>query len=243
MIRIRRLGNMKYGEALQIQKEHVRIVKNNPDRNYLLLVEHDPVYTTGMRSREYSLQEENRLKSLGAEFFRTNRGGLITFHGPGQLVAYPIFNLKNFDLETTAKIQSKLRNSSSSTTTSDHRKILLGMKSYVHTLEQVAIETILKMGVKNPERSPHTGVWIGDNKICAMGVRNSDFITYHGIALNCNVDLTWFNNIVPCGIEGKGVTSLSRELQRNVTIDQVTPSLIKSFCENFNSELITDEKS
>ncbi|CAG9772945.1 unnamed protein product [Ceutorhynchus assimilis] len=145
---------------------------------------------------------------VGAEFYKTNRGGLITFHGPGQLVVYPILNLKHFKPS---------------------------IKWYVCHLEKTIIHLCQKYGLTG-ETSPHTGVWIGDNKICAIGIHGSRFITTHGLALNCNTDLGWFDHIVPCGIEGRGVTSLSKELKRNVSIDEVIPEFVDSFCTIFECE-------
>lgn len=144
---------------------------------------------------------------------------MITFHGPGQLVAYPIINLKNYKTS---------------------------MRWYVSSIERSVIDVCEKLGLKG-ETSPHTGVWIGDNKVrsglvfvavsidcalqvCAIGVHGSRYITTHGLALNCNTDLKWFEHIVPCGIEGKGVTSLTRELGRAFTVEEAIPLFIDSFC-------------
>merc|ERR1712126_489459 len=126
-----------------------------------------------------------------------------TFHGPGQLVVYPILNLRNFAPKAAT------------------RKSLLGMKWYINTLEQLIIHLCQDYEVQ-ANRSPHTGVWVGNNKICAMGVHNSNMVTSHGLALNCNTDLGWFNHIVPCGIQGAGVTSLTKELKKDkeVTVEE-----------------------
>merc|ERR1712062_610462 len=192
----------------KFQKQLVEKEKSERKDNFLIFVEHSPVYTTGIRSNVYDDNEELRLKNLGAEFYRSNRGGLITFHGPGQLVAYPILDLNQFIKDSDL---------------SGKKRKLLGMKWYIETLEEVIIQT-LKSGF-NIEgfRSPHTGVWVNksnEKKICAMGVHNSDLVTSHGLALNCDIDLTWFDHIVPCGIEGKGVTSLSQEMSRTVGIQE-----------------------
>nr|CAD7200910.1 unnamed protein product [Timema douglasi] len=175
----------------------------------LILVEHNPVYTVGIRAKEYSADYENNLKQTGAEFYRTNRGGLVTFHGPGQLVAYPILNLKHFNPN---------------------------VRWYVSQIEKTIIRTCGRLGLA-AETSPLTGVWVGDKKICALGLQASRFITTHGLALNCDTDLTWFSHIVPCGIEGKGVTSLSIELKRNVTIEETLPLFLLSFSELFDCTL------
>jgi len=223
-VRILRLGLLEYRKAYALQEHLVRMTKERitdgkSGLNVLLLLQHPAVYTTGMRTAGYSKLEENYLKSLGADFVRTNRGGLITFHGPGQLVAYPILNLRDFVPQTK------------------RRKAALGMKWYVNSLEEVIIKVCAEFKL-NGTRSPHTGVWIGDNKICAMGVHNSQLITSHGLAFNTNVDLSWFERIVPCGIEDKGVTSLSKELHRQVDVDEVSPFLIKHFAEQFSSKLV-----
>ncbi|KAF7285839.1 hypothetical protein GWI33_009812 [Rhynchophorus ferrugineus] len=181
-----------------------------PVKNTLLCLEHTPVYTVGIRAKQYGIDEEKELLQKGAEFHRTNRGGLITYHGPGQLVVYPILNLKYFKPS---------------------------MKWYVCQIERTVIDLCKKFGLK-AETSPHTGVWIGDNKICAIGIHGSRFITTHGLALNCNTDLSWFNHIIPCGIEGKGVTSLSRELNKNISINEVIPEFVKSFCKVFECDSV-----
>ena len=164
---------------------------------------------------------ESRLKQLGADFVRSNRGGLITFHGPGQLVAYPILNLPRFfGTEHSGK---KLK--------------VKGMKWYVNTLEEVVIRTLGNHFSTDAFRSPHTGVWVdrqNEKKICAMGVHNSDLVTCHGLALNCDIDLSWFDHIVPCGIEGKGVTSLTKELEKTITVQDVESKLVEEFENCFN---------
>jgi len=219
------LGRLDYRGALSVQNQLVgRVVKNVrsglESGHTLVLVEHPPVYTTGIRTRDYSLAEEERLRCLGADFVRTNRGGLITFHGPGQLVCYPVLNLRDFAPESAT------------------RKSLLGMKWYVFTLEQMVMDLLARLGVEGA-RSPHTGVWVGRNKICAMGVHSRDLVTSHGLALNCNTDMAWFGHIVPCGITeaGTGVTSLTRELGRSVTVGEVSESLVDQFSQTFSCEM------
>lgn len=202
------IGKMKYREALKIQEKLVSIIKTEVESgqptasNTVIIVEHPAVYTTGIRTKDYTSQEETHLQSLGADFVRTNRGGLITFHGPGQLVAYPVLNLRDFVPPKAA------------------RKAALGVKWYVNSLEETVINVCRGLGLE-AQRSPHTGVWLGDNKVCAMGVHSSNLVTSHGLAINCDMDMSWFNNIVPCGIQDKGVTSLSLELDRPVGLDQV----------------------
>lgn len=206
-------GRLKYGPSLQLQKIlsnlHFKQL-NNEICNTLLLVEHDPVYTIGIRSKNYTEDEEKKLRNLGAEFFKTNRGGLITFHGPGQLVAYPILNLKQFKPS---------------------------IKWYVCQIEQMIIRLCAEYGIIGATTSD-TGVWVNDKKICAIGIHGTRYITTHGLALNCNTDLTWFDHIIPCGIEGKGVTSISKELNMNVSIKNVLPKFQNIFQETFQCSLI-----
>jgi len=218
IVKVMKLGTVRYQTAWQLQKKLVEQVHLKSRGHTLLLLEHPPVYTTGIRTGEYSEEEEHRLIDLGADFVRTNRGGLITFHGPGQLVVYPILNLKEFAPEVAA------------------RKALLGMKWYIHNLEQLIIDLCQDYGI-SANRSPHTGVWVGNNKICAMGVHNSKLVTSHGLALNCNTDLDWFSHIVPCGIQGAGVTSLTRETGNVITCPQVEKLMLSKFSEAFNCEI------
>lgn len=145
---------------------------------------------------------------LGAEFFKTNRGGLITFHGPGQLVVYPIVYLKQLGG---------------------------GVRWYVASLETAIINCCRQYMLK-ATTSVHTGVWVNDRKICAIGVHGSQQVMTHGLALNCSIDLDWFSHIVPCGIEGKGVTSITQELGRTVTPTSVIPKFLKCVSEQFNCQ-------
>ena len=187
--------------------------------NVVLSVEHYPVYTTGIRTKGYTRQEETVLKNLGADFVRTNRGGLITFHGPGQLVVYPVLNLRQFVPATS------------------RRKAALGMKWYINSLEQVVIDGLDRFGLTGT-RSEHTGVWIGEDKVCAMGVASSNMVTSHGLAINCDVDMSWYRHIVPCGIEDKGVTSMSRQLGRGVGVEEMECVIREQMGRQFGCEMI-----
>ncbi|KAJ8880146.1 hypothetical protein PR048_016609 [Dryococelus australis] len=217
LVKVLQVGRLHYGSAWKLQRilanRHLSVLKNRgameETADTLILAEHEPVYTIGIRKRDYPEELVEKLKQTGAEFFRTNRGGLITFHGPGQLVAYPILNLKTYEQN---------------------------VKWYVAQLEQVTMDTCRIFGVAT-RRCEHTGVWVGDNKICALGIHGSRFIMTHGLALNCNVDLSWFLHIVPCGIEGKGVTSLSHELDRSVEVEDVVPVFLNSFSKLFQCDL------
>lgn len=219
-LKVINLGRLAYPRALYIQQQLFERVKQgsispgapnpNPNSpNYLLLVEHDPVYTVGIRSRQYleaDPEEIAKLRRLGADFQVTNRGGLITFHGPGQLVAYPILNLAAFP--------------------STQRSI----KRFVCLLESVLIDVCADLKVPADRLHPHPGVWVGaSRKIAAIGIHASKYVTMHGVALNCNLSLDWYRHIVPCGIEGKGVTSLAAELGRDVPVTEVAPLFVEHF--------------
>ena len=186
-------------------------------KNYFLICEHTPVYTIGKSGNVNNiLLPANVLKEKGIDFFTTNRGGDITFHGLQQLVGYPILDLEKFDTD---------------------------IGKYLRNLEEIIILTIAEFGLKG-ERSPgETGVWIEaavkghERKICAIGVRCSRWITMHGFALNVNTDLSYFNNIVPCGIQGKQVTSIEKECNRKIDYEDVSALIKKNFQKVFNTRL------
>jgi lipoyl(octanoyl) transferase len=186
--------------------------------HHLLLVEHPPVYTLGKSGHiENVLIGDDRMREKGVQFFRTNRGGDITFHGPGQLVGYPILDLEKFYTD---------------------------IGRYLRSLEEVTILVLAEYGIRG-ERSPgETGVWIEpgvqgrERKICAIGVRCSRWITMHGFALNINTDLSYFRDIVPCGIPGKQVTSLEGELGRSVDAEAVKSAWLRRFEEVFDCILV-----
>jgi len=191
--------------------------EKKPTPNYLLYCQHPHVYTLGKSGKEANLLiNEEFLKSKGATLYRINRGGDITYHGPGQVVGYPILDLDNFGVS---------------------------IKSYIYKLEEVIINTLSDFGIVAERSEGATGVWLDtDNpaksrKICAMGVRTSHWVSMHGFALNVNTDLDYFNYIVPCGIPGKGVTSLQKELGKVIDIDQVHESLTAAFENVFGMEI------
>ncbi|MHA4809898.1 lipoyl(octanoyl) transferase LipB [Flavitalea flava] len=194
----------------------MEIVAQTP--NYLLFVEHPPVYTLGKSGHiENVLIDEERRKEKGIQFFRTNRGGDITFHGPGQLVGYPILDLENFYTD---------------------------IGRYLRELEETIILTLAAFGIKG-ERSPgETGVWIEpgipgkERKICAIGVRCSRWVTMHGFALNINTDLSYFAGIIPCGIQNKTVTSLEKESGRPVPMAEVKKVLKRQFAKVFGVQIV-----
>lgn len=174
-------------------------------KNYLIFCEHPHVYTLGKSGSEANLLvNEAILKQQEATYYKINRGGDITYHGPGQLVAYPIFDLESY--------------------------FFTDIHKYMRALEEAVILTIGEYGLKGERVEGLTGVWLdGDTpnarKICAMGVKSSRWVTMHGLALNVDTDMSYFNNIVPCGIEDKSVTSLSKELGRKVPMDEVKEKL------------------
>ncbi|QIE60296.1 lipoyl(octanoyl) transferase LipB [Rasiella rasia] len=211
-----------YQEALFKEIIDIKIKNRREDAgletpNHFLFVEHPHVYTLG-KSGDFDnlLVSEDYLKKIGATFYKINRGGDITYHGPGQIVGYPIIDLENFFTD---------------------------IHKYLRFLEEMVILTLEEYGIK-AERSPgETGVWLDvgtpfARKICAMGVRASRWVTMHGFALNVNADLGYFDNMIPCGIKGKAVTSLNVELGSiEVPISEVKEKLLKHFAQLFEAEL------
>ena len=222
------LGNKDYKETWEYQEElfkeivDIKIQNRNttssiPTPNFFLYVTHPHVYTLGKSGDvSNSLLSEKQLIDKGATFYKINRGGDITYHGPGQIVGYPILDLENFFTD---------------------------IHKYLRFLEEAIILTLAEYGLKT-ERSPgETGVWfdVGTpfaRKICAMGVRASRWVTMHGFALNVNADLGYFDNIIPCGIRGKAVTSMHVELDREVNEEEVKQKILKHFSVLFESSFI-----
>ena len=189
-----------------------------PTSHYLLFVEHPPVYTLGKSgNKENILLDDDGLKEKKIQFFNTNRGGDITFHGPDQLVGYPILDLEKFYTD---------------------------IGRYLRNLEEVVILTMAEYGIKGDRSVGETGVWIEpgvpgrERKICAIGVRCSRWITMHGFAFNINTDLSYFNHIIPCGIVNKRVTSLEKELGNEADMNEVKDKVKKNFEKVFAVELI-----
>jgi len=191
-------------------------------QHFLLFVEHPPVFTLGKSGNINNvLLSEERLNEEGIEFFKTNRGGDITFHGPDQIVGYPILDLEKFDTD---------------------------IGHYLRNLEQVIILTLGDYGVDAGRSKGETGVWIDaevkgrERKICAIGVRCSRWITMHGFAFNVNTDLRYFNHIIPCGIQNKQVTSLQKELGRGVDMEETKERVKHNFERVFDVELVNSNQ-
>ena len=229
------LGVMAYTEAWNYQesllKQNVDIKtryyspqqkqKKDSTTNYLLFVEHPPVYTLGKTGHEENvLLNENELQERGILFVKTNRGGDITFHGPEQIVGYPILDLEKFGTD---------------------------IGKYLRNLEEIIIRTLAEYGISGERSNGETGVWLEpgnvgrERKIAAFGVRCSRWITMHGFAFNVNTDLQYFEGIVPCGIKNKQVTSLSRELGRDIELSEVKEKIKIHFEEVFEAELVVME--
>lgn len=222
------LGLIDYQKAWDTQEEffdQVVAVKETNRKaeipeltpNFLLFCSHPHVYTLGKSGNDSNLLiNEDFLASKGATFYRINRGGDITYHGPGQIVGYPILDLDNFGVS---------------------------IKSYIDKLEEVIIRTLKHYGIDATRSDGATGVWLDTNipgkarKICAIGVRTSHWVSMHGFAFNINTNLDYFNYIVPCGIQGKGVTSLQKELGREVDEKEVQEILKEEFKTVFGMEI------
>lgn len=198
-----------YAEAWQRQTEHFdSIIRAKEQKqayeNRIVFCEHPHVYTLGRSGKQQNmLLQDEQLKAVGASLFHIDRGGDITYHGPGQLVCYPIINLEEFHL---------------------------GLKEYVHLLEEAVIRVCESYGITAGRLDGATGVWLDGRtpharKICAIGVRSSHYVTMHGLAFNVNTDLRYFSYIHPCGFVDKGVTSLSRELNDEVSLNAVKQHL------------------
>ena len=232
------LGKMNYQSAWDYQEELLARnveIKSSRWRNeaaetdvvtdtavqtthHLLFVEHPPVYTLGKSGKiEHVLISEDERKKNDLQFFRINRGGDITFHGPGQIVVYPILDLEKFYTD---------------------------IGKYMRSLEEVIIMTLAEYGLTGDRSPGETGVWLDpgikgkERKICAIGIRCSRWITMHGLAFNVNTNLGYFNNIIPCGIMNKQVTSLQKELNREMNFEEVKNKVKSNFAKVFNVDIV-----
>jgi lipoyl(octanoyl) transferase len=223
------LGVVDYKEAWDFQEKLFQegvqrkiairngTISEKPE-NHLIFCEHPHVYTLGKSGdRDHLLINEDELEEKNAQFYHINRGGDITYHGPGQLVIYPIFDLEQFFTD---------------------------IHKYMRYLEEAVIRTLAKFGLNGDRSEGLTGVWLDPNsinarKICAMGVKSSRWMTMHGIGFNICTDLNYFNHIVPCGIQNKDVTSLEKEINRKVTIEEVMPIILHEIQALFDFEIKT----
>lgn len=214
-LQVRRLGVMRYADALEHQRQLVEERRAGRVSDLLLLVQHPHVVTLGVGAR-HSLSNlrvsPSVLRDMGVEFYEAPRGGDITYHGPGQLVGYPILDLRPDRCDV-------------------HR--------YVRDLETVLMRTALAFGVKATRVPGLTGVWAGRDKLAAIGVRLSRWVTSHGFALNVETDLTYFDLIRPCGIEERGVTSLAQLAEGPMSLETVEDVLVREFCVLF-ARVMTD---
>ena len=211
------LGFIDYKEAWDLQKEIFSKRISGEVEDYLLLLEHHNTYTLGKTANKENLKgSEHYLKENKISVYDIDRGGDITYHGPGQIVGYPIIDLNNWFKDT-------------------HK--------YLRALEEVIIKTCSEYGLDCERNPKHTGVWKNDRKIAAIGIKVSRWITMHGFAFNVNTDLNLFNGIVPCGIQDKSVTSLSKELNSEISIQEVKEKLLKNFSDVFYySKVITKQR-
>ena len=199
------LGLSPFKEVWDLQKELVKKRQNGQIKDTLILAEHEPVYTLGKNADEnHILQNSPR----DVKTYQIERGGDVTFHGPGQLVGYPIMDLHNYNKSISC---------------------------YMRSLEQLIIDTLAEFRVTAERKDGLTGVWVGDEKIAALGVRVTRWITMHGFALNVSPDLTYYSGIIPCGIFEYGVTSMAKHLTNQVAVDSVKQVLIEKFMNQFQT--------
>ena len=200
LIKVQDLKRKNFLDTLQIQESlRNKVLKNNND-NYLILVEHDHVYTLGKNANS-----DNILNST-CEIIQTQRGGDVTYHGPGQLVAYPIINLK---------------------------KKKIGVKNYISMIEKLISNILIDYNLEPQILKEETGVWVQDKKIASIGIHVTRGVTMHGLAINVNTDLSYFNNIISCGIQGVKMTSLDKELGKKIRMNDIKKSLITHFNQIF----------
>lgn len=212
------LGLIDYKEAWSLQKIIFTQRTKDEIRDTFFLLEHPHTYTLGkVADKENLISSENQLKELGVSVYEIDRGGDITYHGPGQIVGYPIIKLSEWKEDT---------------------------HEYLRALEEIIMKVCEEYGLKTNRNPKYTGVWIDERKIAAIGIKVSRWTTMHGFAFNVNTDLNYFGGIIPCGIRDKEVTSLKKELGKEVPIDEVKQKLLKHFTEYFNyTEVCKKEKT
>jgi lipoyl(octanoyl) transferase len=218
-IEVRRLGIVAYGDALDLQQSLVAKRKSGAIPDQLLLLEHPPVITLGVKARNdrsHILATADELATEGVEVFESGRGGDVTYHGPGQLVGYPILDLRPDRCDV-------------------HR--------YVRDLEEVLIRAVRRYGIESTRSAGLTGTWVGDRKIAAIGVRIARWVTSHGFALNVSTNLAHFGLIVPCGLSDKGVTSIEQLASGPVTMASVQNTISDAFSEVFDARVVEAERA
>jgi len=229
MISVVQLGTLHYAEGLRLQQRLVDLRKGGQIGDVLLLLEHAPVITLGRNAKVANvLASTDQLATRGIELFECDRGGDVTFHGPGQLVGYPIFDLRGYDFAGEGARATQTRKT-------------LGVVDYVRRLEEVLIRTCGDFGIPARRVAGLTGVWTEAEpaaKLAAIGVHISRSGTSHGFALNVNTDLSYFNLIVPCGITAKPVTSMQKELGRELDLGEVAQSVSRNFGSVFGSQML-----
>tara|TARA_B100000315_G_C14594741_1_gene598188 strand:+ start:4089 stop:4868 length:780 start_codon:yes stop_codon:yes gene_type:complete len=203
-VEVHRIGSQPYEPVWETQKDLVKKRHLGLIPDSLIMVEHEPVYTVGKNGNDNHLLQSRR---PDVPIFQIERGGDVTYHGPGQIVGYPILDLH------------------------DHK---MSISWYMRSLEEVIINSLSQFGIAAERRNGLTGVWVGDMKIAALGVRISRWVTMHGFALNVNTDLSYFDGIIPCGIFEYGVTSMEMMLGEKIALPQVEEVLIKEFMKTFN---------
>lgn len=221
MISLVQLGTLDYATGLRLQQELVDLRKEEKIGDVLLLLEHSPVITLGRNAKAANvIASPELLVQRGVEIFECDRGGDVTFHGPGQIVGYPIFDLRGFAAP-------------------DGKRKTLGAVEFVRRLEEVLIRTCADFAIPTKRVQSLTGVWTNrEAKLAAIGVHISRFVTSHGFALNVNTDLSFFNLIIPCGITAKPVTSMQRELGKPLDLNAVAESISRNFGTVFSSQML-----
>jgi lipoyl(octanoyl) transferase len=221
LISLLQLGTIDYATGLRLQQQLVALRKEEKIGDVLLLLEHSPVITLGRNAKAANvIASPELLAQRGVELFECDRGGDVTFHGPGQIVGYPIFDLRNF-------------------ATPDGKRKTLGAVEFVRRLEEVLIRTCADFAIPTKRICGLTGVWTEhEAKLAAIGIHISRFVTSHGFALNVNPDLSYFNLIIPCGITSKPVTSMQEELGKPLDLNAVAESISRNFGTVFSSQML-----
>jgi lipoyl(octanoyl) transferase len=256
MIYVVQLGTIPYGEGLRLQQTLVELRKAGNIGDVLLLLEHTPVVTLGRNAKAVNvLVSTEQLAARGVEVFECDRGGDVTFHGPGQIVGYPIFDLRGFERSSQLSVVSSQEEHGPKQGSLPVGRKTLGVVDYVRCLEEVLIRTCADFGIASGRVAGLTGVWTEHSgsagqraavpaqeaKIAAIGVHISRSVTSHGLALNVNTDLSYFDLIVPCGITSKPVTSMQKELGRKMEMEAVAHSLSRNFGTVFGRQMLCVE--